>query len=95
MKTKTNTTIPTIQPSTNRHDGYTYHEIGAVKTNGLYEFDLRRTRPAAEQQAALRRFRAWLLEQSRAHLLVLVSDATLDRRSPATSTTRLRIINEV
>jgi RHS repeat-associated protein len=38
MKTKTNTTIPTIQPSANRYDGSTYNEIGAVKTDGLYEF---------------------------------------------------------
>jgi YD repeat-containing protein len=38
MKTKTNTTIPNIQPSTNRYDGSTYNEVGAVKTDGLYEF---------------------------------------------------------
>jgi RHS repeat-associated protein len=38
MKTKTNTTIPTIQASTNRYDGYTYNEVGAVRTDGSYEF---------------------------------------------------------
>jgi hypothetical protein len=39
MKTKTNTTIPTIQPSTNQYQGYGDNEIGAVKTDGLYELD--------------------------------------------------------
>ena len=38
MKTRTNTMIPTIQPSTNRYDGYGYNEVGAVTSDGSYAF---------------------------------------------------------
>jgi RHS repeat-associated protein len=38
MKTKNNMTIPTIQPSTNRYDSYTYNEAGAVLSDGSYTF---------------------------------------------------------
>jgi YD repeat-containing protein len=38
MKTKSNMTSPTIQPSTNRYDGYSYNEAGAVLSDGSYTF---------------------------------------------------------
>ncbi|HXA20257.1 MAG TPA: RHS repeat-associated core domain-containing protein [Thermoanaerobaculia bacterium] len=38
MKTRTNTIIPTVQPSTNRYDGYGYNEVGAVTSDGSYVF---------------------------------------------------------
>jgi RHS repeat-associated protein len=38
MQTRTNTIIPTVQPSTNRYQGYQYNEAGAVTSDGLYGF---------------------------------------------------------
>jgi RHS repeat-associated protein len=38
MKTRTNTMIPAVLPSSNRYEGYGYNEIGAVASDGLYTF---------------------------------------------------------
>jgi YD repeat-containing protein len=38
MQTRTNTTIPTVLPSSNRYSGYVYNEIGAVTSDGVYTF---------------------------------------------------------
>jgi YD repeat-containing protein len=35
---KTNTAIPTQDASTNRYNGYSYNEIGAVSSDGTYTF---------------------------------------------------------
>jgi RHS repeat-associated protein len=38
MQMKTNTSIPAIQPATNRYGSYSYNEAGAVLSDGTYTF---------------------------------------------------------
>jgi RHS repeat-associated protein len=38
MKTKTNSTIPSVDSATNRYMGYSYNQIGAVTSDGSYTF---------------------------------------------------------
>jgi RHS repeat-associated protein len=38
MKTRTSTAIPTPDPATNRYNGYSYNQIGAVTSDGTYTF---------------------------------------------------------